>query len=86
MHQLSIIISIVIVIMMVVVSSTAADGDGGNGGVIEVNTRSGPVRGYLRRSLFGEREYFAFKGVPYAEPPVDELRFKVTFLINVCIN
>lgn len=41
-----------------------------------VNTNSGPVRGRLNRTLLQQKDYFALKGIPFAEPPIDELRFK----------
>lgn len=40
-----------------------------------INTEGGQVRGQEERtSLFGDR-YFSWKGIPYAEPPVGNLRF-----------
>lgn len=42
-----------------------------------VETSCGPVRGKLSETLFDQRPYYAFKGIPYAEPPVNKLRFKV---------
>lgn len=42
-----------------------------------VDTSSGPVRGKRFETLFKQRPYYAFKGIPYAEPPVKKLRFKV---------
>jgi hypothetical protein len=36
----------------------------------------GQVRGSKMISSSG-RNFFAFRGVPYAKPPVEELRFKV---------
>lgn len=41
-----------------------------------VNTNSGSIRGRLNQTLLQEKQYFAFKGIPYAEPPIDQLRFK----------
>ncbi|KAJ6641664.1 Esterase B1, partial [Pseudolycoriella hygida] len=41
-----------------------------------VKTKSGPVRGKILKTLFDEIPYYAFKGIPYAEPPVKKLRFK----------
>lgn len=41
-----------------------------------VNANSGPVRGRLNRSLLQQKDYFALKGIPFAEPPIGELRFK----------
>lgn len=44
-----------------------------------VQTRNGQVRGVIRRSIEGFG-YCAFLGIPYAKPPVDDLRFKVSEL------
>lgn len=43
--------------------------------VVEINY--GKLKGKLRKNYKGE-EIFAFLGVPYAKPPVGELRFKVS--------
>ncbi|KAJ8682867.1 hypothetical protein QAD02_018659 [Eretmocerus hayati] len=40
-----------------------------------VETCSGKVRGHVEQSILGE-DYFAFKGIPYAEPPVGSRRFR----------
>lgn len=42
-----------------------------------VFTKSGPVRGQLEKSIWLETPFYSFKGIPYAAPPVGELRFKV---------
>lgn len=44
--------------------------------VITVTTKSGPVKGYKIASGFDYR-YINFIGIPYAKPPVGDLRFKV---------
>lgn len=44
--------------------------------VVTVTTKSGPVKGYKISSSFDYR-YINFVGIPYAKPPVGELRFKV---------
>lgn len=43
-----------------------------------VQLRSGFVRGIVEKHEDGF-DYFAFKGIPYGEPPVGELRFKVGY-------
>lgn len=43
-----------------------------------VETCTGKVEGCLDKSSLGP-EFYAFRGVPYAEPPVDSLRFAVSF-------
>ncbi|KAJ2951905.1 hypothetical protein O0L34_g4156 [Tuta absoluta] len=40
----------------------------------KVDTKDGPVCGYIERK--NERDYYTFKGIPYAQPPVEDLRFK----------
>lgn len=42
-----------------------------------VETKSGPIKGQSATTLVLENDYFAFKGIPYAEPPIKSLRFKV---------
>ncbi|KAH8243627.1 hypothetical protein KR032_009035, partial [Drosophila birchii] len=41
-----------------------------------VNTRDGPVQGLLRKTLYDEELYYAFEGIPFAQPPIGELRFR----------
>lgn len=40
-----------------------------------VRTMSGPVRGQLLTTLFENKTYYSFKGIPYATPPKYDLRF-----------
>lgn len=40
-----------------------------------VSTSSGPIRGFLHFTLLEQRPYYAFKGIPYAEPPTGVRRF-----------
>jgi hypothetical protein len=46
-----------------------------------VFTRDGGLQGYSMGSVLGNRIY-AFEGVPYALPPVGQLRFRVSFQRN----
>lgn len=41
-----------------------------------VQTNSGSVRGRLNQTLINQKNYFAFKGIPFAKPPIRQLRFK----------
>lgn len=41
-----------------------------------VKTTTGSIRGRLNQTLLIQRDYFAFKGIPFAKPPLRELRFK----------
>lgn len=42
-----------------------------------VTTLNGDVRGHLKQTLFQNVSYYAFLGIPYAEKPIDNLRFQV---------
>lgn len=42
-----------------------------------IRTDNGLVRGLRETTLFKNQEYYAFKGIPFAKPPIGDLRFKV---------
>lgn len=42
-----------------------------------VETNYGPVRGIKRTSAVGDH-FYSFRGIPYAKPPIGDLRFKVS--------
>lgn len=42
-----------------------------------ISIEDGSIRGMFRLSYHG-RKYVAFEGIPYAQPPIKELRFKVS--------
>lgn len=42
-------------------------------------TAFGEVCGKREVTLFHEKPYYAFRGIPYARPPIGELRFRVGF-------
>lgn len=50
-----------------------------------VNTAKGAIGGRTLKSRDG-RDYHSFIGIPYAKPPVDELRFKVNDLAKTHEN
>lgn len=43
-----------------------------------ISTYNGQLRGCLQHTFFDNKPYYAFKGIPYAKPPLRELRFKVS--------
>ncbi|XP_076286448.1 cholinesterase-like [Lasioglossum baleicum] len=47
-----------------------------------VETESGPVQGCLQSTAYLNVNFSAFLGIPYAEPPVRELRFRPPVLIQ----
>lgn len=47
-----------------------------------VHTTNGPVQGVKKTSLLGD-EYLSYQRIPYAEPPVGELRFRVSQVTRV---
>lgn len=52
-----------------------------------VETANGRIRGKQNRTLFGERLFYSFRGIPFAKPPINELRFKVKHLqSNTTVN
>lgn len=40
-----------------------------------IHTSHGSVRGSLRKTVYGD-EYFSFEKIPFAKPPLGDLRFK----------
>lgn len=45
---------------------------------VNVTIDSGTICGlYKDKTLLGDRTFYAFKGIPYAQPPINDLRFKV---------
>lgn len=45
-----------------------------------VETKSGLVSGKEVSSILPDEKYYSFLGIPYAEPPVGELRFMVSYM------
>lgn len=46
------------------------------GKYVQVKTRNGPIQGRLASTVEGKNDYYAFQGIPYAKPPVGDLRFQ----------
>lgn len=45
---------------------------------IQIRTKNGLIRGLHETSQRKHVDFYAFRGIPYAKPPLDELRFKVS--------
>lgn len=41
-----------------------------------VETANGVVRGKVATTLFKQKRYYSFRGIPFAQPPLGPLRFK----------
>lgn len=46
--------------------------------VVEVDIESGRIRGKQNLTLYNEMAYYSFRGIPYAQPPINEQRFRVS--------
>ena len=44
---------------------------------VTVNTLNGQVRGHRAYTWFRQKLFYAFRGIPYGQPPAGSLRFKV---------
>lgn len=45
-----------------------------------VQTSSGPIRGHLKTTYRNKVKFYSYRGIPYAQSPVDDLRFRVSFI------
>jgi len=43
---------------------------------IDVHVQEGKLVGTIEKNIHGNK-YFSFRGIPYAKPPLGDLRFKV---------
>lgn len=50
-----------------------------------VETEYGPVRGQKFLTIFDEKTYFSFRGIPFVEAPLGDLRFKVCECVHKSI-
>ena len=42
-----------------------------------IEIEDGRVRGKQSRTLFENEVFYSFRGIPFAKPPINDLRFKV---------
>lgn len=47
---------------------------------VEVVLKQGVLSGTVNKTFWNEQDYYSFQGIPYAEPPVGDLRFQVLYL------
>ena len=45
---------------------------------LKIDLSVGTIQGRIEKTSDGSKNYASFSAVPYAEPPVDKLRFKVS--------
>ena len=65
--------------MFVLVAALAAEETAANE-VPLIDTEEGRVSGILEHSMKG-REFYSFYSIPFAQPPVGKLRFKVNLKV-----
>nr|XP_034835418.1 venom carboxylesterase-6-like [Maniola hyperantus] len=73
-----------LLVLVVIISFSVCD-EGGSNQVeaksddfekVDVKTKYGVLSGKVERTFLKKHNYYSFKGIPYAEPPVEKLRFK----------
>lgn len=74
----SVAISIIVIVFSVQLVNSDSSADATNTDSIVVHTVTGQVRGRKALTLFENKPYYSFKGIPYARPPLGDLRFKVS--------
>lgn len=48
--------------------------------MVQVTVNEGTLEGEVINNAYGGK-FYSFKGIPYAQPPVGELRFRVSLLV-----
>lgn len=51
-----------------------------------VKTSTGEVVGFKQKAVYKyNQDYISFKGIPFAKPPIKDLRFKVMWIENLLV-
>lgn len=48
---------------------------------VEVSLKQGGLVGKVEKTLYKKQDYVSFRGVPFAEAPIGELRFQVSIKV-----
>lgn len=71
-------ISIAILVLNLQSSNEINDENVDINNTVIVKIESGQIRGFKRFTIIEEKPYYSFRGIPFAQTPIDELRFKVS--------
>lgn len=74
---IAIVLLLIFICIIVAVLYSGSSDDNDEDKFCTVNTNSGRIRGKLNQTLFDETPYYSFRGIPFAKPPIGDLRFKV---------
>lgn len=74
MWRITFVLNLVLPLLLAWVAGVNGDGSD----VVEIDIESGRIRGKRSLTLFSEKPYYSFRGIPYALPPIKDLRFKVS--------
>lgn len=47
-----------------------------------IETNDGSVRGLRKTTFLKKVDFYSFKGIPFAKPPIGDLRFKVSLFYD----
>lgn len=51
-----------------------------------VEVKQGKLQGTIRKSVLTGNEYYSFQGIPFAKPPIKDLRFQVSEYFHLFVN
>lgn len=69
--------SLVALVVIAIIYFQSVDADVHEHKIVETNY--GKVKGIMGKTFFKEKPFYAFKGIPFAKPPIGERRFKVIY-------